>query len=177
MVKFKRSSMILVPPSKNPKIRGMVDTIKESKNDKVIIWARYRTEITMIAEVLREEFGHDSVAEYHGGIPKEERVANRKKWQTGKPRFFLATQSAGREGQTLNESSLTFYYSNTFLLLDREQSEDRNHRIGQKNAVLYVDFVMRGTKDAEVLAALREKSDLSAFIAGQLRAAIAATGR
>ena len=47
------------------------------------------------------------------------------------------------------------------------QSEDRCHRIGQKNSVTYVDFVSKGTVDVHIVKALRSKIDLSAKTLGE----------
>jgi SNF2 family DNA or RNA helicase len=44
------------------------------------------------------------------------------------------------------------------------QSEDRAHRIGQKNNVTYIDLVSPGTIDEKIINALRDKID----IAGQV---------
>ena len=43
----------------------------------------------------------------------------------------------------------------------RLQSEDRAHRIGQKNKVTYVDIVVEKTVDEKILKALRDKINIS----------------
>ena len=53
------------------------------------------------------------------------------------------------------------YYSNSYDLEIRLQSEDRAHRIGQTNKVTYVDLVAPGTIDEKILEALRNKIDLA----------------
>ena len=44
------------------------------------------------------------------------------------------------------------------------QSEDRAHRIGQKNNVTYIDIVAEKTVDERVLKALRDKIDIAAQV-------------
>lgn len=67
-------------------------------------------------------------------------------------------------GLTINESNLVIYFSNSLKLVERLQSEDRNHRIGQKNDVLYIDLVCAGTKDVDVLNAIRDKKDVAEYV-------------
>ena len=43
---------------------------------------------------------------------------------------------------------------------------DRAHRIGQNNAVTYVDLIMKGTIDATIFRMLRKKQELAARITG-----------
>jgi SNF2 family DNA or RNA helicase len=43
----------------------------------------------------------------------------------------------------------------------RLQSEDRAHRIGQKNNVTYIDIVTENTVDEKILRALRSKINIA----------------
>jgi SNF2 family DNA or RNA helicase len=58
------------------------------------------------------------------------------------------------------------YFSNNYDLEIRLQSEDRAHRIGQKNKVTYVDFVCKGTVDEKILTALKNKVDIASQVMG-----------
>ena len=82
----------------------------------------------------------------------------------GRARFFIANAETGGTGLTLNTATLTIYYSNDFKLVNRQQSEDRNHRIGQKNAVLYVDLVRAKTIDTKIIKAIKDKKDLANYV-------------
>ena len=67
------------------------------------------------------------------------------------------------------------YYSNSFSLEKRLQSEDRAHRIGQDRSVLIIDLAAERTVDLHVIRALREKYDIAASVTGdRLREWIAA---
>tara|TARA_R110002051_G_scaffold233872_1_gene295374 strand:- start:137 stop:340 length:204 start_codon:yes stop_codon:yes gene_type:complete len=59
------------------------------------------------------------------------------------------------------------YYSNSYDLEKRIQSEDRAHRIGQKNAVLYIDLVAKGTVDEKIIQSLRNKVNIAKEISGE----------
>ena len=53
------------------------------------------------------------------------------------------------------------YYSNSFKYGERQQSEDRAHRIGQKNNVLYFDLIAENTLDNKIIKVLLEKLELA----------------
>jgi SNF2 family DNA or RNA helicase len=69
-------------------------------------------------------------------------------------------------GLTLVNSSISFYYSNTFSLLERLQSEDRQHRLGQHNPVTYIDLIADKTVDEKILKSLRENYEMSQRVVG-----------
>jgi SNF2 family DNA or RNA helicase len=162
----------LVEPLHNPKIKEVIDIAEENPDKKIIIWAKFRTEIAMIVEALRAKYG-DVVSEYHGGVSNKPsndlRKANLIEFKTGKNRFFVANQQTGGTGLTINESNLVVYYSNSLKLVDRMQSEDRNHRIGQDKGVVYIDLVCTGTKDEDVLTAIRNKKDVADYVKENMR--------
>ena len=59
------------------------------------------------------------------------------------------------------------YFSNSFDLAVRMQSEDRAHRIGQNKSVTYVDFIADGTIDERIVEALRNKMDIASEVLGE----------
>jgi SNF2 family DNA or RNA helicase len=65
---------------------------------------------------------------------------------------------------TLTEANLVVYYANSFDLEHRLQSEDRAHRIGQKNPVLYIDLITEKTIDEKIVSALRNKIEIGALV-------------
>jgi len=79
-------------------------------------------------------------------------------------RFFVGQPKTGGYGITLTAANTVIYFSNSYDLEIRLQSEDRAHRIGQTNKVTYIDLVSPGTIDEKILQALRDKVD----IAGQV---------
>jgi len=67
----------------------------------------------------------------------------------------------------LTAADTVVYYSNSFDLEVRLQSEDRAHRIGQTRKVTYVDLMSPGTVDEKIVKALRDKIDLSNAVMGE----------
>ena len=135
---------------------------------KIIIWANYRQNILEIVETLQGLFGADSVASYFGDTSADERERAIKEFQDPESplRFFVGNTQTGGYGITLTEAQNVIYYSNSFDLEKRLQSEDRAHRIGQVNKVTYVDLVAKDTIDEKIVAALRNKLDLAQEVLG-----------
>jgi SNF2 family DNA or RNA helicase len=72
-------------------------------------------------------------------------------------RFFVANQQTGGYGLTLTAAHTVVYFSNNYDLEKRIQSEDRAHRIGQKNNVTYIDMISENTVDENIVAAYETK--------------------
>jgi SNF2 family DNA or RNA helicase len=146
----------------NLRIQEMLDTVEESEG-KVIIWATYRHDIETIRLTLQKIYGMNSVASYYGDTTDDERQGVITRFQDPKSdlRFFVGNPRTGGYGITLTEAKLVIYYSNSFDLEVRLQSEDRAHRIGQKNNVTYVDLLCPGTVDEKIVQALRDKIDIA----------------
>jgi SNF2 family DNA or RNA helicase len=153
----------------NPRLNVTLEIIEDVQG-KMIIWARFIPEIKLIVKTLRERYGSDSVVEFYGDVSTEDRTINRKRFQDPDDpvRFFVGNQQCGGMGVTLTEARTVIYYSNTFSLEDRLQTEKRCHRIGLRHSVTYIDLVAKGTRDRKIVAALREKKRLADVITGDM---------
>ena len=78
----------------------------------------------------------------------------------------MANPATAAEGLNLYVANNVVYYSNSFKLGDRQQSEDRAHRIGQDKNVLYYDLVAENTLDNKIIKVLIEKQELANIITG-----------
>jgi SNF2 family DNA or RNA helicase len=143
--------------------------ILEEHDGKVIIWSRFRYDIIQITQMLNKEFGEGSAAAYYGDTTDDERQSIVQQFQTpgSRLRFFVGNPATAGYGLTLTEADLVIYYANDFNLETRIQSEDRAHRIGQKNNVTYIDLVSEGTIDEKIVEALRNKIDIGARVLGE----------
>lgn len=153
----------LLAPGENPRMEVLKEAI-EDIDGKFIIWALFREEIAQIAEMLEAE--GVKVVQYHGGVKDKDRETAIDEFQNGEARAFVGTASAGGIGLTLTAASTVIYYSNDYNLDHRLQSEDRAHRIGTKNPVVYIDIVAVNTIDEKVAAVLQAKEDTNAIIMG-----------
>jgi len=153
---------------KNNRMSELMDLIEEV-NGKAIIWATYTHDILNIASTIRERFGDDSVACYYGGTQQDDRqdIVNRFQDRRDPLRFFVGQPKTGGYGITLTAANTVIYYSNSYDLEIRLQSEDRAHRIGQTNKVTYIDLVSPNTIDEKILTALRSKIDIAGEVLGE----------
>lgn len=146
---------------KNPRL----DTLKEILEDlphQAIIWARFHQDIDDVMELLG-----DRAVQYDGRITSPEaRRDNLARFKYRDAQFFVANAAAGGTGLTLVEAKTVIYYTNSFNLEHRLQSEDRAHRIGQDQKVQYIDLAARNTVDTRIIQALRNKQTISAMVTG-----------
>jgi SNF2 family DNA or RNA helicase len=156
------------PLEKNPKMDALLDLLEDHREgSKFIIWARYIPEIEAIVAALRQKYGAAAVVSYYGATSAEDRtIAEDRYCNDPTCRFLVGNPSAAGLGLTFisGESDVMVYYSGTFAYIDRSQSEDRSHRIGQANTVTIVDFVMTKTLDEAIIAAIRDKKDMDQFV-------------
>lgn len=155
-----------VIPVDNNRINALLEVLDEASG-KVIIWANYRSDIETIYETLVKEYGKESVVSYFGDTSNEDRqeAVRRFQYEDG-CKYFVGNPQTGGFGITLTAATNVVYYSNSYNLEHRLQSEDRAHRIGQKHAVTYVDLICRKSVDEKIVKALREKRQLSAQVLG-----------
>lgn len=137
-------------------------SVLEETNGKAIIWANYRHDIQAIEREITKVYGSSSVASYYGDTPGEERQEIVERFQTDDTlRFFVGQPRTGGYGLTLTAASTVVYYSNSYDLEVRLQSEDRAHRIGQNSNVTYIDLIANKTVDEKIVSALRKKINIA----------------
>ena len=142
--------------------------ILEEHDGKAIIWSRFRYDIQQITKMLNDTFGQGCAASYYGDTSDDERQRAVNDFQNSEHlKFFVGNPSTAGYGLTLTEANLVIYYANDFNLETRAQSEDRAHRIGQKNNVTYVDLISEGTIDERIVKSLQSKIDIGAKVLGE----------
>jgi len=157
-----------VMPLPNKRIEELMSIVEET-DGKMIIWATYRHDIDAIKLALQKEYGMESVGTYYGDTEDDERQRVVAEFQNpeSKLRFFVGNPSTGGYGLTLTAANVVVYYSNSFDLEKRLQSEDRAHRIGQTKNVTYIDLIAVKTVDEKIVKALRDKIDISTQVLGE----------
>jgi len=151
----------------DPKLDQLLDVIEENEG-KFIIWANYIYNIEKIINVLKDRYGNDSVVSVYGSVDAEQRIRNVKRFENDNAvRFFVGNPSTGGYGLNLVAASYVIYYSNSYNLEVREQSEDRAHRIGQDKNVLIIDLIIKDSVDEMIISALKNKIKLSAKTLGE----------
>ena len=152
---------------KNNRLNELSELLEEVEG-KAIIWAHYQYDVQTVIDAIKKEYGDDSVVDYYGKTPNEERQDNFKKFQSDpRCRFLVGTPSTGGYGLTLTAASTMIYYSNGYDLEKRQQSEARIDRIGQEKPMTYIDIICEDTVDERIVKALRKKINIATEIMGE----------
>ena len=152
---------------KNNRLNELLELLDEVEG-KAVIWAHYQYDVQTIIDSIKKEYGDDSVVDYYGKTPNEDRQDNIKKFQSDpKCRFLVGTPSTGGYGITLTAASTMIYYSNGYDLEKRQQSEARIDRIGQEKPMTYIDIICEDTVDERIVKALRKKINIASEILGE----------
>ena len=157
-----------VHPLKSNRQNALLDICDEIQG-KAIIWATWTQDIRSIAEALRDRFGVEAVATLHGETPDSDRQQIVETFQDRQSelRFIVGHPKTGGYGLTLTAANTVIYYSNSYDLELRLQSEDRAHRIGQENKVTYIDLISPKTIDEKIVDALRNKIKIADLVLGE----------
>ena len=151
----------------NPKLKELLRILEEA-DGKSIIWATYVHNIENIKQTLGDLYGKDSVVSIYGKDSVENRKLAVENFQhNDRCRFLVGNPSTGGYGLTLTAARNVIYFSNSYNLEVRKQSEDRAHRIGQKNKVNYIDLIVPNSIEMMIISALKRKIKLSAQTLGE----------
>lgn len=163
----------LIPLDKNPKMDGLFELIGDNYvGTKFIIWTTFVHEIEAIRDRLVKEYGKEQVECYYGGASMDDRSRIEDRYcNDPSMRFFVGNPAAAGLGLTLisGENDAMVYYSGTNAYIDRAQSEDRSHRIGQKNSVVVIDMIAEKTVDEVIVESIRNKMDIETFVTTKIR--------
>lgn len=140
------------------RIRALRDALEDTELP-VVIWASFREELSQLERAMTDA-GH-SVVTYHGGTSNKARQEAVDAFQNGSADVFLGHPAAAGTGLTLTKARTVIYYSCSFSLEERVQSEDRAHRIGTHRPVVYVDLVASGTVDERIAESLQRKATVA----------------
>ncbi len=151
----------------NPKLKELLRILEEA-DGKSIIWATYVHNIESIKQTLEDLYGKDSVVSIYGKDSVDNRKLAVENFQhNDRCRFLVGNPSTGGYGLTLTAARNVIYFSNSYNLEVRKQSEDRAHRIGQKNKVNYIDLIVPNSIEMMIISALKRKIKLSAQTLGE----------
>jgi len=159
----------IVPPEQNQKLQELLRIVLENVAQRPVIFCTFNREIEILQRELRKA-GIKS-ATIRGAVKPRVRDARIAAFQRGRYDCLLMQVRVGSIGITVTASSLAIYYSNTFNMRLRLQSEDRLHRIGQKRNVTYVDLLSTlgsgaQTVEHRIWSRLTEKKGLADLVTG-----------
>jgi SNF2 family DNA or RNA helicase len=143
--------------------------------ENLIVWCRFREELKRVARELAA--AGRAVVTVIGGQSDKARQEGINLFQQTPGAVLVGQPQAGGWGLNLTAARTVVYMSNDYNLVTRLQSEDRAHRIGQKEKVTYVDFLAttpsgHRTADHIIHKALLKKEELAAWTLQDWREAL-----
>jgi len=141
-------------------LEDIVDGCME-EGKKVVVFARFVPEIDSIAKMLeKKNIGYSLIK---GDVT--DRAEQVQQFQTDPNiKVFIGQLQTTGMGLTLTAGTVAVYYSLDFSYANYEQSRARIRRIGQTKRGIYIHLVCKDTIDEKVMAALKQKADVSKLL-------------
>jgi SNF2 family DNA or RNA helicase len=140
-----------------------LDLVQETLDDypdvPIIFWFDNRDLLHMWeARLTKMERSFVSI---HGDVTGRDRDQAVQDFQDGKVDYILVTYGAGAEGTTLTRAPVAFRVQRPWSHTKDSQAPFRNLRIGSEHhsKIVYVDFVVRGTVEEDVIEKLERKEE------------------
>jgi len=140
-------------------VRGALDA-----SEKIIIWAQFKAELAHLQTWLAGELD-EYVLRIDGTVKGAARADAIEKFKDPRSsyRILVAHPRTMGTGQNLQVARTLVYYSNGFSNIQRTQSEDRAHRIGQTGTVSIYDL-NTSPIDTYIRQSQREKAAVVAHV-------------
>lgn len=149
----------------NPKVDTIIEIAEECKGQKVVLFSRFVEDLEIMTEALIEAKRSPSI--YHGSMSPKEQENAKMAFTHGKADFLIAQVQKGGFGLNLQMASTSCFLTNWWSYGVRQQAEGRLHRKGQKNAVLYVDVMMRGSIDEKIVESFNRGTSVVNYLFGR----------
>lgn len=141
----------------------VVDAVRE-KEEQILIWAKFTTEIATIHQrLLQAGLPSESVGRIEGKVKTADREALRQRFndRSDPIRVLILQIQAAAYGLDVPGTDTAIYHSLTFSYLDRTQSKDRGHRIGRVGPYRIIDLVCTDSVDAKIEKAIEKHQAFS----------------
>lgn len=139
----------------NPKLEQLARDVDELDKP-ILIMTRFSAEAAKIYDMLKDKY---SCMLFTGW----KTTGTIEDFKAGKFDILIANTSKIARGFNLQIAHTTIYYSNTFSMELRQQSEFRTFRMGQQHPCTYIDYVSCDV-DRTIAEALRLKKGLLEYI-------------
>ena len=135
---------------KTSKDNVLEDTLSEIGNKQVIVWCQFIHEIERLAQTF-------------GGVALTSKTKNRdnviRSFKNGEIQLLFTHPKLLGKGVTFTNCTYNIYYSLSFSYEEFKQSQDRIHRIGQKNKCTYIILQGKNTIDQKIYRCLQHKEN------------------
>jgi hypothetical protein len=140
----------------NPKLDAIYRDVDESVKP-VIVITRFSAEAARIFEDLSAKMKCCLMTGW-------KRIGSVEEFKVNKYQVMVANSSVVQHGFNLQNSHSILFYSNTFSLETRLQTEGRIFRLGQTEPCLYTDYIYENSVDEKIISALKLKRNLLDYI-------------
>lgn len=147
------------------KFRELVKILKRASG-KVVVWFRFNEELHYVHKHLTD-LGIPCAA-YYGEVSVEDRKKIEDDFQKGQYKAILLQVKTGLYALDLSVADTAVYYSNSWSLEERIQSEKRISHPKKKTTLTYIDLLTKGWPDTTIYHALKRK-DISAKLIWEAR--------
>lgn len=149
----------------NAKVEQLI-TILTDFNDKMIIFTKYKTTQTFLAEILKQR--GFKVAEFHGGLKRKEKEEQVTYFKDEAD--VLVSTEVGGEGRNLQFCNGMINFDLPWNPMAIEQRIGRIHRIGQTRDVFVYNLVAKDTIEDYILNILDRKINMFELVVGEVDA-------
>jgi hypothetical protein len=165
-------SLAAIPPvlkavdTKDPRLEIALAELTALGDRQGIVWARFRWDVDALCGAM-DRLGY-SYVRYDGSTEPAERERAKMIFRAGEAQYFIGNPHAAGRGLDLSAADFTMYYSHSWSLRTRLQSEDRMISLKESGSTgkLVIDIVAEGAVDEKVLTALRKGKSLSDEVTG-----------
>lgn len=140
----------------NPKLDALYSDIQELTLPLIIITC-FSAEAARIYDDLKDKYNCCLMTGW-------KRVGTVEGFKSGEHKIMIANSAVISKGFNLQNANKILFYSNTFSLETRLQTEGRIFRIGQKNTCMYIDYQYKDTVDERIVKSLQIKGNLLNYI-------------
>jgi SNF2 family DNA or RNA helicase len=144
----------------NSRLKGFMDAIDEvPPNDKIVTFCKFQYDVDSMRVALEHKYGPDSYSYFCGRLSQQERNWQIEKFKS-ESRFFIVNQASGGHGLNLQDvAHFEIFYNDNFKYSEREQAEDRCHRLGQLFPVTCMSLHCINSIDDRIAKALAKKGN------------------
>ena len=128
----------------------LAETLSEIGDKQVIVWCQFTHEIERLAEKF------DGVGITSKSKNRDDAI---RAFKNGEIKLLFAHPQLLGKGLTFVNCTYNIYYSLSFSYEEFKQSQDRIHRIGQKNKCTYIILQSKGTIDEKIYDCLNKKEN------------------
>jgi SNF2 family DNA or RNA helicase len=156
-------------PGMNGKIEWLEENIHNIiQEHKLVIWTHFTESSNIVKDFLNKR--GILYAYLHRSMDENERQLQVDKFQSDdKVRVFTSSSTIGGYGITLTRADYALFFDNSYNFVDREQAQDRIHRIGQTRSCHYIDLLTANSVERSILENLSGKRSLHELSTNELR--------